>query len=108
MQRCAAHIASKTDIEESKALGSAAVERAVNGGSGEMTIILRKDTEAYQTEISSVDIALVANEEKVIPRNWINEKGNDVTEECVNYIKPLIIGETEPVFENGIPKHFIL
>lgn len=108
MQRCAAHIASKTDIEESKALGAAAVERAINGASGEMTIITRQAGSDYKTAISSVDIALVANEEKVIPRNWINEKGNDVTDECVDYIKPLILGETEPVFENGIPKHFIL
>ncbi len=108
MQRCAAHIASNTDIEESKALGAAAVEKAVEGVSGQMTAIRRLAGETYKTEIYSVDIALVANEEKVVPREWINEAGNDVMPDCVSYIKPLIMGETAPVFENGIPKHFIL
>ncbi len=108
MQRCAAHIASKTDIEESKALGAAAVEAALSGKSGEMTIIKRKDTQDYQTEISTADIALVANGEKTVPREWINERGNDVTAECVNYIKPLIIGETQSVYKDGIPVHFAL
>ena len=108
MQRCAAHLGSKTDIEESKALGAAAVKAALEGKSGEMTIIKRKDSENYETEISTVDIALVANGEKTVPREWINERGNDVTKECVSYIEPLIIGETEPVYEAGIPVHFAL
>lgn len=108
MQRCAAHIASNTDIEESKALGAAAVEKATQGVSGQMTAIRRLDGSEYKTEIYSVDIALVANEEKVVPREWINRAGNDVMPDCVSYIKPLIMGETAPVYENGIPKHFIL
>ena len=104
MQRCAAHIASKTDIEESKMLGAAALKFALDGKSGEMSIIVR--TGEYKTEISSADIALVANREKTIPTEWINERGNDITEECLTYLRPLIIGETEPVYENGIPVHF--
>ncbi|MBQ8338690.1 MAG: 6-phosphofructokinase [Oscillospiraceae bacterium] len=108
MQRCAAHIASNTDIEESKALGAAAAQKAVEGVSGQMTAIRRLAGETYKTEIYSVDIALVANEEKVVPREWINAAGNDVMLECVSYIKPLIMGETAPIYENGIPKHFIL
>ncbi len=108
MQRCAAHIASETDIEESKALGAAAVKAALDGKSGEMTIIRRKSAKAYETEISTVDIALVANGEKIVPREWINDRGNDVSEDCIKYIEPLIIGETKPVYENGIPVHFAL
>lgn len=106
MQRCAAHIASKTDIEESKALGAAAARLATEGETGKMTAIYRKDTENYETEISAVDIALVANEEKVVPREWINERGNNVLEPCVKYIEPLIVGETETVYKDGIPVHF--
>lgn len=106
MQRCAAHIASKTDIEESKELGAAALEFALNGKSGEMSIIKREDSKEYKTSISSADISLVANKEKTVPREWINERGNDVLEPCTNYIKPLILGETSPVYENGIPVHF--
>jgi len=108
MQRCSAHIASKTDIEESKALGAAAAKKAVEGVSGQMTAIRRLNGETYKTEIYSVDIALVANEEKVVPREWINAAGNDVMPDCISYIKPLIMGETAPTYENGIPKHFIL
>lgn len=104
MQRCAAHIASKTDIEESKKLGAAALKFALEGKSGEMSIIVRKGQ--YEVEISSADIALVANREKVIPREWINERGNDVLEPCVSYLKPLIVGETQPIYKNGIPVHF--
>lgn len=106
MQRCAAHIASKTDIEESKQLGAKAVELATLGHSGEMSIIVRKADKPYEVEISSADIALVANEEKVIPREWINERGNDVTEAFLDYVRPLVIGETEPVYKDGLPVHF--
>lgn len=106
MQRCAAHIASKTDIEESKQLGAKAVELATLGHSGEMSIIVRKSDKPYEVEISSADIALVANEEKVIPRMWINERGNDVTEAFLDYVRPLVMGETEPVYKNGLPVHF--
>lgn len=106
MQRCAAHIASKTDIEESKALGAAAAKLATEGETGKMTAIYRKEGANYETEISAVDIALVANEEKVVPREWINERGNDVLEPCIKYIEPLIVGETETVYKDGIPVHF--
>lgn len=106
MQRCAAHIASKTDIEESKLLGAKAIELAVQGYSGEMSILVRKSNEPYEIEISSADISLVANEEKTIPREWINARGNDVLELCIDYIAPLIVGEVSPEFENGIPVHF--
>ena len=106
MQRCAAHIASQVDIEESVMLGYEAAKQAFEGKSGEMTIIKRLSNEPYKTEISSVDIALVANGEKCVPREWINERGNDVTDECVDYIMPLINGETKPVYKNGLPVHF--
>ncbi len=106
MQRCAAHIASKTDIEESKQLGAKAVELAALGHSGEMSIIVRKSDKPYEVEISSADIALVANEEKVIPREWINEHGNGVNEAFLDYVRPLVIGETEPVYKDGLPVHF--
>jgi len=106
MQRCAAHIASKTDIEESKQLGAKAARLATLGHSGEMSIIVRKSDKPYEVEISSADISLVANEEKVIPREWINERGNDVNEAFLNYVRPLIVGETEPVYKDGLPVHF--
>lgn len=108
MQRCAAHIASKTDLEESYALGYAAAKMAADGECGKMSAIKRLGGAEYKTEIIGVDVRGVANGEQIIPREWINERGNDVLNECVSYIEPLILGEVPPTFENGIPKHFII
>ena len=85
---------------------SVAKELATLGHSGEMSIIVRKSDKPYEVEISSADIALVANEEKVIPREWINERGNDVNKAFLDYVRPLVIGETEPVYKDGLPVHF--
>ncbi len=108
MQRCASHIASKTDIEESFALGAKACELALSGHSGEMSIILRKDKKEYEAAFSSAHILLVANKEKTVPREFINEAGNGVTEALLDYLKPLIVGEVSPHYENGIPMHFVI
>lgn len=108
MQRCAAHVGSLTDINESKMLGMKAVQCATEGETGKMAAIKRVSSIPYEVEFTSVDVSLVANREKVVPDHWINTTGNDVTEDMMNYLKPLIIGETTPIIENGIPKHIIL
>ena len=108
MQRCAAHSASLTDINESKLLGMKAVQCACDGQSGYMATLRRKSNTPYQIEISSVDISLVANAEKTVPLSWINDNGNDITDEMIEYLKPLVEGETTTIHENGIPKHIIL
>ena len=107
-QRCASHIASKTDLEESVCVGRGAVEAAVNGVTREMMTIVRKTTEPYTYEISHSDIAEIANKVKEVPREFINEEGNNVTDECVKYILPLIEGETSPEFRMGLPVHVVL
>lgn len=107
-QRCASHIASKTDLEESVCVGRGAVEAAVNGVTREMMTIVRKTTEPYTYEISHSDIAEIANKVKEVPREFINEEGNNVTDECVKYILPLIEGETSPEFRMGLPVHIVL
>lgn len=105
-QRCASHFASRTDLEESVKIGRAAVQYAVTGGSGKMMTFLRKKNNPYEIEIQAADIAGIANIVKKVPREWINERGNQVTEECLSYIAPLIQGEPTLMFENGLPKHF--
>lgn len=108
MQRSASHIASATDITESRMLGMKALQCAVDGITGQMASLQRKDTETYEIEFISVPVEKVANVEKKVPMDWINEAGNDVTDEMVDYLKPLIQGEINIKYKNGIPKHFVL
>ncbi|MDD4112415.1 MAG: 6-phosphofructokinase [Herbinix sp.] len=104
MQRSAAHIASETDITESIMLGLKAFNCAVNGETGKMAAIKRLSDAPYHVEFTSVPVGEVANHEKIVPMDWITPEGNDVTEEMMAYLKPLIIGETNLKYENGIPK----
>jgi 6-phosphofructokinase 1 len=105
LQRCASHIASKTDIEESLGVGASAVKLALAGESGVMATIVRNDTAEYSVSFGKADIRNIANEIKSVPRNYINADGDGVTDECIEYLKPLIVGEVFPKYENGMPKH---
>ena len=107
-QRCAAHIASATDISESVGVGKSGVELAVSGNTGVMATIDRADSSDYAVSYGMADISTIANEIKTVPEDFINERGNGVTEKCLEYLKPLIIGETEVKYENGLPKHVVI
>lgn len=107
LQRCASHIASAVDIDESVLIGKASVEYAENGGNGKMLCFTRKSGE-YGVEITAKDVSLVANKVKLVPREYINEAGNNVTKECIEYISPLILGEKTIKYENGMPVHIRL
>lgn len=108
LQRCAAHIASKTDINESVGVGRYAVELALNGDSGCMAAYERKGGAQYCCGFKKVDVSYVANVVRKVPREFINERGNNVTLECLNWIAPLVKGESIPEFENGLPVQFII
>lgn len=103
LQRSAGHIASKTDIDESVMIGKAAVKAALAGKTAEMLCYNRMSNDPYYVDIVSHAIEDIANKEKVIPRHWINEQGNDVTEELITYMRPLIEGETFIGYANGLP-----
>ncbi len=105
-QRCAAHIQSAADISESRGVGAAAVAAAVSGKSGCMMAMERAEGE-YAISFVAKDIAGIANAVRSVPREMINEKGNNVTEECLKYIMPLIQGECENKYENGMPVHMV-
>ncbi len=105
-QRCAAHIQSKTDIEEALLNGEAAFKAALMGETGKMMGYVRKGE--YEISFVPMDITKIANVEKIVPRSWINERGNDVTEDFISYARPLIMGESYPSYENGIPCHITL
>ena len=106
-QRCAAHLQSKTDIDESVAIGKYAASVAVNEGeTGKMAAFVREPGEKYSVSFKTADIGKVANAVRSLPRNFINARGNYVTDECIKYIEPLILGESDVVYECGLPKHF--
>ena len=108
LQRCAGHILSKTDIEESGNLGANAVKLAVAGESGLMSSLTRVSDAPHTVEYSGVDIREVANKEKKIPVEWINEAGNGVKEELITYLTPLVQGEVSSIYEDGMPSYIVL
>ena len=104
-QRCASHIRSATDISESLSCGRAAVRCAVEGQSGKMIAMLREAGEEYRILYVSKDVSDIANAVRSVPRDFINGRGNNVTDECLEYILPLIQGEIDTVYEKGMPKY---
>lgn len=104
-QRCASHIASKADIDESLAIGSAAVKAALDGQTRKMMIYTRLSDKPYEYKIETADINNTANAEKIVPDCYINADENDVTDAFICYALPLIQGEIETEFDNGLPKH---
>ncbi len=106
-QRCASHIASKTDIEESERIGSGAVDAALSGLTGQMMVFARRFDKPYAVDVVPVAIDGIANEEKKFPSEWIIG-GNNVSDEAIPYFSPLIEGEATSYFDNGLPRYFIL
>lgn len=107
-QRCAAHLASKTDIDESVCVGREAVRAASEGVTRQMMTIERVSTKPYKTVVSHSDVSEIANKIKSVDAKFINERGNNVTDECVDYLLPLIVGETAPDYDRGIPVHITI
>ncbi len=106
LQRCAAHCASGTDIREAYLAGKTAVEAALEGVTDKMIAFERGLDEKgeYVCNTRLINLADVANREKKIPREWINENGNGVTQEYIDYVLPLIQGQPEMAFEMGMPR----
>ena len=105
LQRCAAHCASQTDIDESFASGKRAVEEAVAGTTDTMVgfACTRKDGK-YTCETKLFELSDVANTEKKFPLAWINETGDGVEQEFIDYCLPLIQGQTQLTIEQGLPR----
>ena len=104
MQRCAAHSASKTDIEETFEAGKQAVRAAVNGETDKMVCYARKPGDKYVCEYKLLPLELAANTEKTVPAEWIINNGTGISDEFVRYALPLIQGEPEMKKEDGLPR----
>jgi len=105
LQRCGAHVASQTDIDEAVLAGKVAVEAAVSGISGKMVAFEREYIDGkYTCKTILVPLTSVANFEKKIPLDWINEKQNGLNEKFTEYALPLISGEPVRITENSLPR----
>ena len=105
LQRCGAHLASETDIEESYMAGKAAVENAINGINGRMIGFERGVRDGkYACKTKLIPLMEVANTEKKLPRSWINEEGNGVNHQFVEYALPLIQGEPDLPKVDSLPR----
>ena len=104
LQRCAAHIASMTDISEAFLAGQSAVKAAVEGKTDLMVAFERAGGSAYQCNIKLIGLHEVANKEKKIPDAWITPDGVGLTQDFIDYALPLIQGDTNLPFEEGLPR----
>ena len=102
-QRAAAHYASETDVEEAFACGEAAVKAAVDGQSGFMVKLVRESDEPYKCTTGLQPLGDIANQERLIPRDWITEDGWLPNEKFITYARPLIQGELHLPSINGLP-----
>ncbi len=108
LQRAARHIASQTDVDQAYAMGKAAMEFALAGKNAVMPTIVRKPTKKYSWTIGEAKLSEVANVEKMMPRKYISSNGFHITQECRDYLLPLINGESYPPFKNGLPQYVVL
>lgn len=102
-QQSAMHFASSRDIEEAVMVGREAVRVALEGKTGYMVTLEVKQGKKYLCNTSLVELEKVANAEKKVPIEWINKDENFVTQEFLDYIKPLIQGEAKVKIKNGLP-----
>jgi 6-phosphofructokinase 1 len=105
LQRAASHCASRVDILEAYEVGGASMKAADEGDSGKMVVIERLSDDPYQAGTEVKDVHKIANDERTVPREWINKEGTYVTNEFITYVRPLIQGDVGPIMVDGIPRH---
>lgn len=103
LQRSARHLASEVDLEQAYAVGRAAVKLAEAGHNAVMPAIVRGKGKKYSWSIGEAPLAQVANVEKKMPRNFISSDGFGITRQARDYLSPLIQGEAQPPYKNGLP-----
>lgn len=103
LQRCAAHLASKTDLDESFALGKKAVALSEEGVTASMVTLERVSNDPYEVAYGYAEIKHIANEARSIPLDWISPSRNDIEQPLIDYLAPLIVGEMPITYQNGLP-----
>lgn len=105
LQRSAGHTASLTDITEAQNLGMVAVKAAIEGESGVFSTLRRTSNKPYSIEYYTENVSVAANAEKTVPLEWITESGNDVTQDMVEYLRPLVKGVPQIPYRDGLPDY---
>ncbi len=105
LQRAARHLASKTDVLQSYAVGKAAVDLALAGENAVMPAILRTSDKPYRWRIGVAPLERIANVEKKLPRDFISTDGYGITTKARAYLEPLVKGEDYPPFKDGLPRY---
>jgi ATP-dependent phosphofructokinase / diphosphate-dependent phosphofructokinase len=105
LQRAARHLASKTDLDQSYAVGKAAVEMALKGKNAVMPAITRVSDQPYRWKITEAPLDKIANVEKMLPPDFITKDGFGITDRARRYLAPLIRGESPPPFKDGLPRY---
>jgi 6-phosphofructokinase 1 len=106
LQRCAAHIASQTDIDEAFGAGQEAVRQAVHGETGKMVAFEREIVEGkYHCKCAAIPLTAVANFEKKIPPEWINTEENGLTQDFIDYVRPLVQGHPDYPTVDSMPRY---
>ncbi len=105
LQRCAGHLTSRTDITEAYQVGGAAVKAAFEGHTGEFVALKRISNAPYQCTTELHPISEVANLEKKVPMEWVNENHTQMLQAFIDYAKPLIQAELTPIYVSGLPHH---
>ena len=108
MQRCSSHLCSRTDIDESEAIGAAGVRCALSGENGKVMVFRRLNDMPYTVTIETADAKTIANQEKSLPQEYINAAGNNITDQAIRYFMPLIQGELVIQMNHGVPAHFTI
>jgi len=103
LQRSARHISSETDIKQAISVGKAAANMALNNKSGIMPVISRNSDDPYEWSIKESELKYIANKEKTVPAEFIARDGYRITQKGVEYLKPLIMGENYPKYQDGVP-----
>ena len=108
LQRCAGHLTSRTDITEAYQVGGAAVKAAFEGVTGQMVALKRISNSPYQCTTELHPISEVANLEKKVPLSWMNNNHTQMTEDFLDYARPLIQAELTPLYIAGLPHHIYM
>ena len=105
LQRSSGHLTAQTDMDEAFNLGVYATKIAIEGQTGVFSSLQRLSSRPYSVKYFAQNIDVVANVEKTVPLEWINEEGNYVTQEMVDYLKPLTTGVVQLPYRNGLPDY---
>jgi len=106
LQRCGSHLASATDVNEAFSAGAEAVKQAVNGVTGQMVAFEREYIDGkYNCKLVLLPLSKVANFEKKVPLDWINDEHNGLKPEFIDYVLPLIQGEPELPLVDSLPRY---